>query len=446
MKNPRSILSVNNFAILPNSGTIHQKVGASTRGSSSSAFETKVVYTESNIDNVIEIDKFKIIPNGPDNLFPYNFKALLDKNNIFHSILREKIDLILTGGTMLYTEEIVDNKIVKKPVLNTEIQDWLDSWDFTNWLLQQTTDFMYIENNASLLVTNKARRIPGYESKRKIAEIRYLPVEDIRMGPYNSQGKINDYFQANWMNPEKILKYNSYNRLDPFRHAASVFYVKMPSFGSKYYGRPPFIGITDYLKLKELIINWSIDNLKNTSFKWHVQSPFSYWEKLADANGWDGKQLAKYEKDVLAQIDRFLSSDKAENASKRFHSKFGIDAQSGKETGWKLIALDDNTEKNSKAYLEASTGIDESIIASAHLDPSLSNIQIKGKLSSGLDKLIAFNIHQLVSTPTPRRLILSPVNEAIKINWPGSGIKIGFNDTQLEYAQKAVTDTKKEDK
>lgn len=446
MKNPREILSVNNFSILPETGVILQKVGASSR-TSSSDFSTDVIYTETNtLDEVIEIGKYKIIPNGPDNLFPYNFKKLLDKNNLFHPILREKIDLLLTGGTYLYTETVEGKEIIRTPVINNDIQDWLDSWDFHAWLLEQTTDFTYIENNASLFITNKARRIPGYENKRKISEIRYLPAEDIRMGPYNSQRRITDYFESNWNNPEKILRYNAYNRLDPFRHAAAVFFVKMPSFGSKYYGRPPFIGITDYLKLKELIINWSIDNLKHTSFKWHIQSPFSYWEKVQEANGWDPKQLAKYEKEMLLQIDKFLSSDKAENASKRFHTKFGIDPQSGKPNGWILTALEDNTEKNSKAYLEASTNIDESIIAASHLDPSLSNIQIKGKLSSGLDKLIAFNIHQLVSTPTPRRLILSPVNEAIKINWPGTGIQIGFKETQLDYSQKSSSTNKEEEK
>ena len=446
MKNPRTPAFSNNFAILPESGSIVQRVGATSRGGSSTT-ETKVTYTEDNkFDEVIEVGKFKITPNGPDNLFPYHFKELLDKNNIFHSILREKIDLILTGGTYLYTEALEGKEIIKVPVLDKEITNWLESWDFDNFLLEQVTNFIYIENTATLFVSNKARRLPGYENKRKIAELRAMPIEEIRMGVYNAQNKITDYFQANWYHPETILKYNAYNRLDPFRYPASMFFVKMPSFGSKYYGRPPFIGITDYLNLKELIINWSIDNLKNTSFKWHIQSPFSYWDKIQEANGWDNTQLEKYEKDVLVQIDKFLASEKAENASKRFHTKFGIDNVTGKETGWKLIALEDNTEKNSKAYLDASSNIDESIIASAHLDPSLSNIQISGKLSSGLDKLIAFNIHQLVSTPTPRRLILSPVNEAIRINWPNKDIKIGFHDTQLEYAQKAVTNTNEEEK
>lgn len=431
-------IRVNNFAILPDSGIIHQVVGASRSGFDPSKQNT--IYTEQlKYDEKWQVGDFEIIPNGPDNLFPYNFKELLDKNNIFHSILREKIDLLLAGGIMLYTEKIENNKVVKIPVLDNEISDWLDSWDFENWLLEQTTDFIYLENNASLMVNNKARRIPGYENKRRISEIRYLPIEDIRMGPYDANGRIKNYFQANWNNPQQILAHPAYNRTDPFATGTSVFFVKMPTFGSKYYGRPPFIGITEYLKLKELIINWSIDNLKHTSFKWHVQSPFSYWQNVQASNGWDEKQLQAYEDKVLAGIDRFLASETGQNASKRFHSKFGIDPDTGKPTGWLLTALEDNTEKNSKAYLDASGKIDESIIASAHIDPSLANIQITGKLSSGLDKLIAFNIHQVVSTPTPRKLILQPVQTAININWPGKRLKIGFNEMQLEYAQKAIS-------
>lgn len=445
-RNPREIIRDGNVAILPQSQSTFEIVGSTNPRDNYFTTDRNIPeYVERNwLEDCIQVGEFKIVPNGNDNLFPQNFKDLIDSNNIFHSILREKIDLLLCGGVNQYKRIVTDGKPKIEEVFDKEIDNWLKTWDFDNWLLEQVTDFIYVENNASLFITNKARRIPGYENRAKIKEIEYLPIEDIRMSPYDDRRKIPFYYSANWYKPfdKGIMRYAAYDRRDPFKNAGSVFFVKMPSFGSKYYGRPPFIGIANYLRLKTLIINWSIDNLKNTQFKFHVESPFEYWEAVRKSNGWNEKQLSDYESEFMAKVDTFLSSQSGENAAKRFHSKFLIDEGSRQPLGWKINVLQDNTEKNSKAYIEASEQIDQAIIASAHLDPSLSNIQIKGNLSSGLDKLIAFNVHQLVSTPTPRRLVLGPVNEAIRVNWPDKDIFLAFPETQLEYQQKAITNTK----
>lgn len=457
MRNPR-IHRDGSVAILPESGVMVTGL-SNPRENPKNDFNTPPPYVESNWhDDYLQLGDFKVAPDGPDNLFPYRFKQLIDQNNILHPILRQKIDLLLTGGWYLYREVInkEKKKIEREPVIDREVSDWLESWDFDNWLLEQTTDFIYLERNGSLMIPNRARRLAGYEDKRRIAEIRYLPAEDLRMEPYGLNGKVNHYYMANWflpfwndhadpsvLYPQQITQYPAFEKKYPFKNKASVFFVKMPTFCSKYYGRPPFIGIADYLKLKELIINWSIDNLKHTAFKWHIESPFDYWEKIKNSNGWDNQELEKYEGDVLGKIDKFLANESGETAAKRFHSKFAIDER-GEKIGWKLTALEDNTEKNSKAFLDAQQQIDESIIAATHLDPALANIQIQGKLSSGLDKLIAYNVHQLTSTPIPRQQILSPVNTAIRINWPGKDLKIGIQPSQLEYQQKALTNTKED--
>jgi hypothetical protein len=226
--------------------------------------------------------------------------------------------------------------------------------------------------------------------------------------------------------------------MDPFRDAGSIFFVKMPSFCSKWYGRPANIGVTEYIELKNLIINWSKDNLKNTTFKWHIQSPYEYWQAVQEKNGWDIDQLKAYEDDMLDEIDAFLSSETAENAQKRFHSKFMVGEYGKDKQGWIITPLEDKTKENSTAYLEQMKYIDESIVAASHLDPALSNIQIQGSLSSGIDKLIAFNIHQLITAPTPRKLILSPVNEAIRVNfWKGDyRPRVGFLNIELDYLNK----------
>jgi hypothetical protein len=458
------ILGDNHVAILPNSRATYALVAETSlenpRDRVINPTSTVTIYTDENSwGDYMQFGQYKISPNGPDNLFPYHFKRLIDTNDKLNSMLRTKIDLMMAGGYYLYEDVKQQRTILKDEILDPEIEDWLNSWDFYNYLLEQITDFIYIENNASLMVCNKARRFSSLKDQARIAKIQYLPAEDIRMEHrdplFNPATK--HYFRANWLTPTDILRYPAYDPAQPFRFNASVYFVKMPTFGSKYYGRPPFIGIVSYLELKALILNWQKDNLRNTQFKWHVESSFDYWEAVAREKGWDinGQEIKKYEEELLDQIDAFLRSETAENAQKRFHSKFGL-SQFGREekvSGWKITALEDNTLKNSEAYLKAGEQIDQSIIASVHLDPSLSNIQIQGKLSSGLDKLIAFNIHQITATPIPRRLILSPVNEAIRVNFWKEGYrpKLGFKELQLSYQEKGAgkvedTQTKEDNK
>jgi hypothetical protein len=450
------IMGENHVAILPNALATYSVAALDeinnprdrVRPATTASYYTDELF----LGEYMSVGEYKIVPNGADNLFPWRFKKLIDSNDKLNSMLRQKIDLMMTGGLMLYVDKVEGNKVIREEIINTEIEDWMDGNAFYQYLLEQVVDFTYVENSATLMICNKARRFSAMKDQAKIAEIKYLPAEDIRMEHFDHlihDGPQN-YFRSNWTYPHTIFRYPAYDRSDPFRYNASLFFVKMPTFGSKWYGRPPFIGIVNYLELKALILNWQKDNLKNTQFKWHVESSFDFWETVARHKGWDmnSPEMRAFEEDLLDQIDQFLKSETAENAQKRFHSKFG-NTQFGTEkvSGWKITALEDNTLKNSEAYLKAGEQIDASIIASVHLDPALSNIQQQGKLSSGLDKLIAFNIHQLTATPIPRRLILSPVNEAIRVNFWKEGYRprLGFRELQMSYQEKGaatVKDTK----
>lgn len=455
------IMGENHVAILPNARAVYSAALMDSLLTADTPAETPrdrirnrvhapaSYYTdEAYTGEYFTIGGYKITPNGPDNLFPYHFKKLIDSNDKLNSMLRQKIDLMMAGGLFLYQEIKKGNKVTRDEILDNEIDDWLENWGHFNYILEQVTDFTYVENNYTLITCNLAGNNKGLQSlgiRPMITSLQYLPAEDMRMEALDilSHNPPQYFFRADWLRAFDILRYNAYDRNHPFRSNASVYFTRMPTFGSKGYGRPPFIGIVNYLELKALILNWQKDNLKNTQFKWHIESPFEFWETVARHKNWDiaGAEMKQFEEDLLAQIDQFLQSEIAENAQKRFHSKFGH-TQFGNEfvSGWKITALEDNTLKNSEAYLKAGEQIDASIIASVHLDPSLSNVQQQGKLSSGLDKLIAFNIHQLTATPIPRRLILEPINEAIRVNFWKEGYRprLGFRDIQMSYQEKGA--------
>lgn len=440
-----NIRRVENVAILPQSRTIYEKKALTnprdivTPGITPSAFIETPYFRD-----FFYAGNEQVVPDGPDNLFPYRWKQLIESDSIMPGMLRQRIDLMLAGKTMLYTEVLEDDKIRKIPLLNNEISDWLESWDFNNYLINQATDFVYIERIATMMIPNKYRRLTSdFDHLKKIASLQRIPVEDVRMGPYDSNYQIGNYYISDWLQwTSGVTKVPAFNKLDPFS-SPSMYYEKMPSFCSKYYGRPSTIGVANYLNLKLLILNNTEDFIINAPFRFHIESPFEYWQKVQESNGWDQAQLSAYEDQMLSDMDNFLKASDGRNAMKRFHTKYNLSEYGKERLGWKITPISDDSEKRMDSNFKGFEKINENIIAATSLDPSLSNIQITGKLSSGLDKLIAFNMHQLTNTPTPRRKILAAVNEAIKLNFWRKDFRpvLGFDELQLQYQTKATGGT-----
>jgi hypothetical protein len=390
----------------------------------------------------------QIVPDGPDNLFPYNWKRMIESDSIMPGMLRQRIDLMMAGRHMLFLEKVIENNgrksIVLDPIIDNEISDWLDSFGFANYVIEQATDFVYIERVATMMIPNRFSRLGrDFDNNKKISSLKRIPIEDVRMGLMEpGTYDVKKYFISDWMNwTDGVTTVPAYDKNNPFGNPQSLFYEKMPSFSSKYYGRPSTIGVANYLNLKLLILNNTQDFIVNAPFRYHIESPYEYWKAIQEDNNWNLKQLEDYENEFFSRVDDFLSASDGRNAVKRFHTKFKLDEYGKSAASWKITAIEDDTPNRIKANFEAFGKINENIIAATSLDPSLSNIQITGKLSSGLDKLIAFNMHQLTNTPIPRRKILAAVNEAIRLNFWRNDYRpvLAFEQLQLDTQTKATS-------
>ena len=429
-------------AILPKSKTIFM-MDTNPRETYFEQQSPLPTYVEENRENhYMNINGFRVCPNGPNNLFPQDLKRLLDKDSSMHGMLRTKIDLLLAGGHYLYEEHMErDPKtgiptIKKYEVLDPEISDYLESYDFDNYLAEAATDFIYVENNNVLLKRNKLARSLAYRDHWKMYP-ELIGSEDARLEMRDNNGNINHMFIADWTDPESVRKMTDVPMFDinnPWKHPVSAKFICFPSFASKYYGRPPFIGAVNFIELASLIPYWHIDNLKNGDFVYHVQTSWEYWDKVyKDAGVTAGTtEAAELEDEILSEIDATLYSETAENAKKRIHSKFEYDESTGKaRPGLIIERLDEDVDKRSEAYTKLFSTTNEAKISGVHLDPALANVLVQGKLSSGSEKMHAFNLHNKVATPMSRRLILWAPNYALKQSFPGKNIKIGFREIEL---------------
>lgn len=437
----RDILRHGNVAILPESSTIFEKISATTNPRENpDSFSFNNPFIENSIyKGEMMVGDDIIITDGPDNLFPQRWNNLIQQDSIMPGLLRQKLELLLSGGLKTFIDKLDNGKVIQEEIIDNKIADFLDSFDAQNYILKLTTDWVYIERCASFIVPNMASRISAFKELSNIATLKHIPIENLRIGKKKSiYEDINTFFISNWgLWDYCVDKFKAFDPLNPFADV-SVLYRFMPSFCSEYYGRPATIGVANYLSLKLILLNNTTDSIINAPFRYHIESPQEYWDGVQQSEGWNQKQIDDYEASVLQEMDTFLKATDGKNATKRFHTKFKLSESGRDRLGWSIKPIEDKNSDRVDSNFKVFEKINEHVMAALAIDPSISNVQIQGKLSSGLDKLTAFNIHMLINTPQPRQYILSAINHAIKVNfWNGDyRPKIAFKNLQLSTATK----------
>lgn len=416
--------------------------GLPTKSGSVSPFNgtTQGDYTFKEDDTGVTADKFKVSKWGTKNLFPNDLKALY-KNNIVPGLMDFKVDMIVGKGLYVY-REIVDEKgnIKEEPIIDTEIQDWLDAWNVDDYLLEQTTDVVWVEGIFTQYILNKARK--------GIAKLQHVNAEECRLTIHEKNVSKN-IIVANWGASKKSeISYIPYAKLNDLsaeeilKQNISMSYLKKPSFGFRYYNYPLYIGALEaWIPLANEIPRFHLSVMQNSlNIKYHIQIPIESLDAVRKLKGYDETKLDEWLKTKLDEIDNVLSG--ATNAGKSFYS-FTRSDMSGKELGgWQIKPIENNIKEMSEAFIKLIQESNSMLTAAFGVDPSIANIQTPGKLSSGSDKLYGYNIHINTRTYSPRRIVLQPLNTALKINWPNKykeHIRFGLRSIVLNKQEETKT-------
>ena len=402
-------------------------------------------YVENNYANFLHFGEYKIEPNGIDNNFPVNYKMLLDSVYLAHGVKRTLINLLISGGIGLYQEVKEEKKIIRDWLIDKEVSDWLNSFNCeTEYIPELATDMVYLENAYTLFLLNKGARI-GFNER--IAALRYLSVEKMRLEYPDKNGNRNRVFYSDWFNnlnnPENIKPYPIFNMLVPFKNPQSVMYVKMPTFGSTAYGRPPEIGAVQMLKVLSLLPAYHRANLTEKGFKWIVSVSREYYDGICTQNRWEkaSDEFKKWKDKFVESIDSFLSAPEGDKVQTRFLTEFQYDPYSKTKIDSIVITkLEDDTKELSEVGMSLHDTYTVGFTSASSINPQLANVHLKNHALSGSQLREAYEMHIKTATPMMRTLLLHPVNTALKINFPNKNIKIGFMDVAFEdYNQKKNT-------
>ena len=367
-----------------------------------------------------------IVPWGPDDQMPRMVRDLLEKNNIGPGILTRKLGLIYGQGVQLYRTKVDENEVVQEWTQDSEIQAWLDSWDYQRYVREALTEYLHMGGHFTKYQCAKSVRI----GKPWIHSLKCIPSADCRLvwpDPHRTPtlDDITEILVGDMERWRQLQIFPRFDKWHPTDHEAAVQYHSLRSFGRNLYAISSFHGSIPWMQdandIAEIVRALN-DNVIAAAYM--VHEPQAYWREKqmaieSDHPEWTEQQVAKELDKLRDQITRQIADVMAgkHNAGKFFTCVDFVDDQ-GNEQSWKIEPIELNLDKYIQAQKDISKMADSATTSAMGLSPALANIIIDGKSDSGSQMLYALKIFYGADTVIPEQIVLEALNDALRINFP----------------------------
>ena len=127
---------------------------------------------------------------------------------------------------------------------------------------------------------------------------------------------------------------------------------------------------------------------------------------------------------TFLKITEALSS--VENVGKMITTEKIFDGDANEYIGWEIDVLDQKVKDFIDAQLNISSRAAFETTSGLGLHPAISNLSKDGNLPSGSEQLYAFKLYLSTGVDIPESIVTKDINLALKANFPGSDLSIGF--------------------
>ncbi|PIE50755.1 MAG: hypothetical protein CSA38_01965 [Flavobacteriales bacterium] len=393
-------------------------------------------------------EDIELLPYGRRNDMPQLLRDVVYSNPNIPGVFEKKQGLLWGKGPALYQEEYVEQKDgttrrVRKWQENKEIQAWLDSWDYCDYLLNVITDFNFMQGSFTKFIRQKGSLI----GKNKFHSLEHLNPAWSRLGrKLNAEKPTHCIFSNWWMKngSDSYKKYPLYDSKNPFGKANAVMYSRTLTFATDFYAIPTIFGSLEWIR-RSTAIPLILRALSKHSInaKYHVTSPSKFWEDKkeelerkaeAENRDYDDRELQLYEKKLFRSITKTLASD--ENVGKIWHTKdiMIVDGMNLISQGWTIKPIDQNIKDFVETQIKIGNKADSAVSAALGIHKSLAGISGEGKADSGSEQLYAYLMYKLIGVDIPEYIVTKAINEAIKHNF-NTDLKLGFYHGEAQRQQ-----------
>lgn len=395
------------------------------------------------------IGDYRVYPYGCNNDLPDIIKETVQENYMAPGIIKKKTQLLWGSGPMLYKEEFNEKGLpVRKWQQDEEITDWLESWDYHDYLMKSITDFHHIEGVFTRFELSKGGRV----GSPKIAKLVHAYADRNRLASLKESKSKEathvitsdcSFSAVNMLADYKVYKLFDFN--NPFAESNSVLYSNMYSFCADYYTVPDLYGSLEWLKRSTSVpLIFKALSKNSINLKYHIVSPQAFWNKKKEeietnctTRGVQYKEsmLLEYQKEFLEKISVVLSGD--ENTGKYLHTtkEITVEGTNLLEHGWEVKVIDQKIKDYVDAQIAISNRSDRALSTGVGLHSALGNVSEGGSSDSGSEQIYALKNYLQTGISIPEMITLKGVNYAIKANWPEKKLKLGYFHMQPEKEQ-----------
>lgn len=419
---------------VPDSGVYAFQIGAATSSSWTDQLSSNSVSTASWESDPELVQGKEIVPYGSNNNLPVEIRQIMDDNNLAPGILEREKGLLFGQGPQLYKDYWKEGSYQREWLHDKKVWDWLNSWDLLKYLEQAINEYKYLKAHFTKYYNNKGIRI-GRQGK--ITKLECVSATDARLAWVKSR-RLEDvkkiYIGDFENNCERgIRTYPVFDPYNPFDQKVSIYYHNSASFARNFYPVPGYYGALNWIKRSSdipEILKYLTDNSLNIGYI--VHSPAQYWEEKKAAleekyndkeERYIDKKLETLKDETFEKLGQVMSGKK--NVGKFFETVDFYDDE-GNKCSWSIEPVDNKAKDFIESQIKIAEKADSATTSGIGLHPALSNIMVDGKLSSGSEMLYALKLYLNSDTAIPEAIVMQGINYALKANFPGKDLKLGF--------------------
>lgn len=359
----------------------------------------------------------KVVPWGANNAQPQDMLQLVFNNHIKPQLLLTSRDFLLGSRLGVFKRSVVAGKLMLEPVIDPQMEDWLELIDSDFVLSSSAFNLEYFGNYFSAF---------SLDSSKKVEDIMPFDCTDVRAEECLTRRPENYYLHPSWktFKAEEVKRLPAYDRKNPTRFGNFIYHGRDWTPGQKYYDAPAWWGTRKWTEVSNKVPKFHSAGLDNGyNLKYHIKIPKDYFLQFGDL-----KAQQRAEQALMENMNEMLAG--VENADKAFVSKFGVDALGKPLPGFSIEPLEN--KMSDKAYDSVNSQANIAHTSGHGIDPSLAGIDTGSKLGgSGSEKRISYQLHIALRTPTKRKILLGQFNAARKIMGFNPEHVFGFEDIDI---------------
>lgn len=391
----------------------------------------------------IEVAGQRVLSWGRDNLFPWHAAETVRNTTVLNTGLRFLRNLTMGQGIFACRVKGYNDKgdEILEPLDDANYQRFVGSRLVRRYMEKTLRDFLKVGISAVQFVPNAAgNQIIGLNT---INSLHFRFTE-----PLDTMGSQNCVVSGSWdLSPSSYAILPLLSDYSPENHAELLRFMGKMKQGFVYpvrdswsnddiYGEPIWwpAYVAGWVDIAHMVPQYLKKAYKNqTTWKWHVQIPYSFWDKKFPIT--EFKEIEHRRQ----AIDKYMSSIEknllgAENAEKPIFTNYAVNEMNGRiEEEWKITPLS-NKYSAGQENLVTSAAANSEILFSLMVNPNVLGAGMPGGSyagnQGGSNIREAFLVN-IANSYIDRQNILDPLQLYMQLNGAPDDLQLRFRNTIL---------------